>query len=79
VCYWRDELNVAHALPSYYRSSYLDSALVTDNTFISDTLVLSAVTFVVALRAEDLFVEKSVLFRTLGAVVDGLWLGDLAT
>src|SRR3989344_1931749 len=72
------EVHVAHALAADNRARNLDAALLADDTLIAYAAVFAAVALVVAVGAEDLFVEQRGLFRTLGAVVDGLGLGDLA-
>ncbi len=69
---------MAHALAAHDGARNLDAALFTNYPFISNAAVFSAVALVVALWAEDFLIEERVLFRTLGAVVDGFRLGDLA-
>src|SRR3990167_4655180 len=72
------EVDVSHALAAHDGARNLDAALFTNYPFISNAAVFAAVTLVVALGAENLFVEERVLFGPLGAVVDGLRLGNLA-
>ncbi len=78
MCDWRNELNVTHALTANDAAGDFHTAFVADNALVADAFVLTAVTFVILFRTEDLFIEKTVLLRTLGAVVDGLRLRDLA-
>jgi len=71
------QLNVAHTLAAHNASRYFNATLVADDALVANALVLTAVTLVILFRTEYLLVEESVLLRTLGAVVDGLRLGDL--
>ena len=51
---------------------------VAHDAFISDSLVLSAVTFPVLRRSEDPLAEKSVLLRLEGSVVDSFRLRNFS-
>src|SRR5205814_8076925 len=74
----RGELDVAHALAAHLRARHFDAALVADDAFVADALVLSAVALPVPRGTEDALVEEPVLFRTERAVVDRLRLRDFA-
>ncbi len=74
----RAELDVTHAFAANDRACDFNATLLADNALVADTPVLSAVTFVVLFGTEDLLVKETVLFRALGAVVDGFWLCDFA-
>ena len=74
----RGQLDVAHALAAHLGARHFDAALFADDALVADALVFAAVAFPVLGRPEDLFAEQAVLFGFLGAVVDGLRLGDLA-
>ncbi len=71
------QLDVAHPLPPDLGPSDLDTAPLADDALEADPLVLAAVALPVAGGTEDLLAEQTVLFRTQGPVVDGLWLLDL--
>jgi hypothetical protein len=47
------------------------------SAFITDTLVLTAEALPITRRSEDLFTEKTILFRTVRAIVNGFRLCDL--
>jgi hypothetical protein len=70
---------VAHALTTYDAACDFNTTLVTHDALVTNTLVLAAVTLVVALRTKDFFIKESVLLTTLSAVVDSLWLRDFTT
>ena len=55
----------------------LNTATVADDTLVTDTLVLTAGTLVVLRRTEDALAEQTVALGLVGAVVDGLRLGNL--
>ena len=74
----RSELDMAHALAAHLGARDLDAAAVADDALVADALVLAAVAFPVARRAEDTLTEESVSFRLQRAIVDGLRLLDLA-
>ena len=56
---------------------YLDTTSITDDTFITDTLVLTAGTLIVLCRTEDALAEQTVTLRLIGTVVDGFRFGNL--
>jgi hypothetical protein len=60
---WSSQFYVPHALPPDPGSSYLNAALVADNPFEADPLILATVTFEVLGGAKDSFTEKAVLLR----------------
>src|ERR1035437_9412963 len=78
MCNRCTEFDVTHAFATNNRTCDLDAALVADDALIANTFVFATVALVVLFRTEDLFVEEAVLFRTLGAVVDGFRLGYFA-
>jgi hypothetical protein len=51
----------------------------TNHTTITDTLVLTAMTFEVSYWTEYTLTEKTITLRLVCAVVDSLWLEDFAT
>src|SRR5690606_28107548 len=72
------QLDVAHPLTPHLGAGHLDAAALTDDALEADALVLAAVALPVTGGAEDLLAEEPVLLRLECAVVDGLWLLDLA-
>jgi hypothetical protein len=69
---------VAHPLAPHLGPGDLDAAALTDDALEPDPLVLTAVALPVPGRAEDLLAEQPVLLGLERAVVDRLWLLDLA-
>ena len=72
------KFDVPHALAAHFGTRDFHAALFADDPLIADPLVFAAMAFPVLGGAEDLFAEQAVAFGFLGAVVDGLGLGDLA-
>ena len=56
---------------------HLNTTTVTNDTLITDTLVLTAGTLIVLGRTEDALTEQTVTLRLIGTVVDGFRFGNL--
>ena len=76
--YRHNQFNVSATLTANFLLCHLYTTTVAHNAFIADTLVLSAGTLVILGRTKDALTEQTVTLGLIGAVVDGLWLGDLA-
>ena len=63
---------MTHTLTTNARLGYLNAASITDNTFITDLLVLTAMTLPVFARSEELFAEKTIFFRLECSIIDRL-------
>src|SRR5687767_8331332 len=72
------ELDVTHALATDASKGDFDAAAVADDSAITDSLVLAAVTLPILHWSEDPLAEEAILLRLEGAVVDGLGLQYLA-
>ena len=72
------QLDVSHTLTTHLRARHLDAAAFADDALETHALVLAAVALPVLGGTEDLLAEQAILFRLQRAVVDGLWLLDLA-
>ena len=70
--HWHNQLNVAHPFAANLFLRNLYSTAVTNDPFIADALVLTAVTLVVLHRPEDAFAEQAISFRLIRTVVDRL-------
>ena len=68
---WDNQLDVSHTLTANLLFSNSNTASFAHDTFVTDSLVLSAVAFVVLNRAEDALAEQTVALGLIGAVVDG--------
>src|SRR5689334_6854797 len=66
----RSQLDVAHSLAAHTAVCDLHAATVADHAFVLHAAVLAAGTFPVFFGAKDSLAEQTVLFRTIGAVVD---------
>src|SRR5919109_1569765 len=74
----RGQLDMAHALAAHTAVRHFDAAAVADHALVLHAAVLATGAFPVLFRTEDALAEQAVLFGTVGAVVDGLRLFDLA-
>src|SRR5690554_4804214 len=72
------QLNVGHALATYFGDSNLDTAFFADDTTVLEPFVLAAKTFIVFDGAEDFGAEQTVTLGFERAVVDGLGLADFS-
>ena len=77
MSYGHNQLDVTHTLTTYFLLSNLYTATVADDTFITDTLVLTAMTLVILYRTEDALAEETVAFGFVGTIVDGFGLQHL--
>ena len=72
------KLNMTHTLTTYGRLRHFYSTLVTNNALVTNFLIFSTVTLPILGRSENFFREKTLLFRLLSTVVNGLRLSNLA-
>lgn len=70
MSYRNNQINMTHALPAYLLLGYLYSASVANNTLVADTLVLSAVAFVIPYRTENPFAEKAIALGFVCSIVN---------
>ena len=64
-----NELDMSGAFASYFFLGNFHAATVADDTFITDTFVLTAMAFVILNRAEDTFAEQSIAFGFVSTIV----------
>ena len=67
-----NKFNMSRTLTTNLLFSYLYTASVTYNTFITNTLILAAGTFIITGRTENALTEKAIPLRFVRAVVNGL-------
>ena len=72
-----NQLNVSSTFTTHFLFCYLNTTTVADNTFITDTLVLTAGTLIILCRTKDTLTEQTITFWFIGTIVDSLWLGYL--
>src|SRR3546814_13366797 len=72
MCHRDHQMDVAHALPAHLLFSHFHPASITDDPFVTDTLVLSTGAFIVFYRTKDALAEQPVAFRFIRPVVDRL-------
>ena len=75
--YGHNELDVTSTLTTYLLLGNLYTTTVADDTLIADALVLTAGALIVLGRTKDTLAEQTVALGLVGAIVDGLRLGDL--
>ena len=73
-----NEFNMTRTFTTHLLLGHLYTATVADNALITDTLILTAGALIILGGTEDALTEKTVTLRLVGAVVDGLRLGNLA-
>ena len=71
------QLDVSHSLATHFLLGHFHTATVADDALVADTLVFAAMTLEILYRTENLFAEKTVALRLVGAVIDGFGLEDL--
>ena len=67
-----------HSFASYRGTGDLNSALVADDSFIANILVLAAIALPIFSGAENRLTEQSVFFRPEPAVVDSFRFGNFS-
>lgn len=78
MSYGNDKADVAHAFTAHFLLGHHNTTTVAHNPLVTDTLVLSAMAFIVLYRTEYLLAEQTVAFGLIGAVIDGFRLGYLS-
>src|SRR5690554_8121055 len=71
MCYGTRQLNMAHTLTAHFSQSYFNTTLLTDDTTVLQTLVLTTQTFVILYRTENTSTEQTVTLRLERTVVNG--------
>ena len=69
---------MSHAFAAHAAVCNLYAAAVADNAFEFRAFVLAACAFPVPFRPENTLAEQTVLFRTIGTIIDRLGLANLA-
>src|SRR5258708_21612726 len=71
------QLDVAHPLTAYLLLRYFHPATITNDTLITNTLVLSTGALIILHRAKYPLTEQTIPFRLIRTVVNGLGLQHL--
>jgi hypothetical protein len=69
---------MAHSFPANSGTSDFHTALIANDTFITDILVFTTMALVIPGRAKDGLAEQTILLRPQSPVIDGLWFQDLS-
>ena len=72
------ELDMSHPFPADLLFSHFNTTSVADDATIADSLVFSAMAFIVLSRTENLLTEQTILLRLVSSIVDGFRLQDLS-
>ena len=75
MCNRNNQFNVSSALTTHLLFCYLNTTTITYDTFITDTLVLTAGTLIILCWTKDTLAEQTITFWFIGTVIDRLWLG----
>ena len=76
--HWYNQLNVPHPFTTDFLFGHLDTTSITYNTFITDTLVFSTITFIVFYWTKNTFAKQAITFWLIRTVVDSLRLQYLS-
>ena len=79
MSYGHNQLDVSHTLATYLLLGYHNTTTVTYDTFVTYTLVLTAMALVISYRTKDAFAEQSVTLGLISTVVDCFGFQHLAT
>ena len=66
-----------HAFATHFGAGDFDPAFITDDAFITDPFILSAMAFPVLGRTENPFTKETVFFRLQRPIVNRFRFGDL--
>ena len=72
-----NQLNMPASLTAYFFLGYFYTTTIADDTFVTNTLVFSASTFVIFCRTKNLFTKETVSLGFIRTIIDGFRLGDL--
>ena len=76
--YRSSQLNMAHTLTAYLGTSDLNTTAITDSTLMTDTFILTAMTFPITSWSKNFLAEKTILLWLQSTIVNSLWLQYLA-
>src|SRR3989344_5856643 len=65
------KLNMSHAVAANNRIGHLYSTLITNNSFITDFLIFTTITFPIFGRSKNFLSKQTAFFRLLRTVVNG--------
>ena len=77
VSHRNNQVDMSHSLAAHLLLCYLDTATVADNTFVTYSLVLSAVALVILSRTEDSLAKQTVSFWLVCTIVYSFRLQNL--
>ena len=66
-----DQLDMPHPFTAYFFLRHFHTTTVTNDTFITDAFVFTAMALVILYRTENPLTEQTVAFRLISTVVDG--------
>jgi len=69
--YRNNQFDMSHTLTSYFFLGYFYTTTVTNNTLITDTLILTAIAFVVFYWTEYFFAKQTITFWLISTIVNG--------
>ena len=69
---------MSYTVTTYFLFSHLNTTTVTNNTLVTDTLVLTTSTLVILNRTEDALTEETITLWFVRTVVDCFWFQNLS-
>ena len=73
--YWHNEFDMSSTFTAHFLLCNFYTTTVADDSFITNTLVLSTGTFIIFCRTEDALTEQAIAFGLIGTIVNRFWLG----
>ena len=68
---WNDQFYMTHSFTTHFFLCNFYTTTVANDIFITDTLILSTITFIVLDRSKYFLAEKTISFGLIRPVIDG--------
>src|SRR6056300_1130164 len=76
--HWNHQRDVSNTVTTYLLFSHLNTTSVTNNTLVTDTLILTTSTLVILYRTENTLTEETITLWFVRTVVDCFWFQNLS-
>ena len=74
-----NQLDMSHTFTAHFLFSNFHTTTVADDTFITDTLVFTAMTFIILDRTKNALAEQAITFGFVRTVINGFRLQNFTT
>ena len=79
VSHRHNQLDMSHTFTAHFLFSNFHTTTVADDTFITDTLVFTAMTFIILDRTKNALAEQTVTFGFVRTIINGFRLQNFTT